>query len=288
VFTPWIKSLLEAAAPKVIVEIGAAEGASTVRLLELARERDCVVHSIDPSPDPGLDVDDLKRKYGDRFIFHRAMSLDALDRIEQIDAVLIDGDHNWYTVYNELKLLERKARGEELQFPVTFIHDMDWPFGRRDLYYNPDSIPEEYRQPFRRGGLIPGQAELSETGGAYIAYNAVLENTPRNGVRTAVEDFLSEAAFAIRFHRVIGSHGIGILISERHLDKNDDLRRQLEELDSAEWLRGQCDIIEGSRVMLTVLLAETQRKLAETQQELAEAQRKLAAARELLGEKEAS
>jgi hypothetical protein len=277
VFTPWIQSLLEAAEPRVIVEVGAAEGTSTVQLLKFADARDCIVHSIDPRPE--FDVEGLKRQYGDRFVFHRAMSLEALDRIDRIEAILIDGDHNWYTVYNELKLLERKAAGEKSRFPLAFIHDMDWPFGRRDLYYNPDSIPEEYRQPFRKGGIVPGQAELSDTEGGYVSFNAVLENTPRNGVRTAVEDFLSETDLKLRFHRVIGSHGIGILVPEEQLEENLELRQRFEELDSPEWLRDQCERIEAGRARLTVVLAETQRKLAEREQRLAEVEGELAAAR---------
>ncbi|MEI0736392.1 hypothetical protein VQ056_06415 [Paenibacillus sp. JTLBN-2024] len=28
-------------------------------------------------------------------------------------------------------------------FPVVMLHDIDWPAGRRDMYYFPESIPEE-------------------------------------------------------------------------------------------------------------------------------------------------
>jgi predicted O-methyltransferase YrrM len=137
VFTYWMEPLLKAASPRTIVEIGAASGASTVQLLEVASQLDGVVHSIDPSPDSQFDLDDLKRRYGDRFVFHSEMSLDALDRIDEMDAVFIDGDHNCYTVYNELKLLERMAAEQKRLFPLTLMHDVDWPYGRRDLYYNP-------------------------------------------------------------------------------------------------------------------------------------------------------
>jgi hypothetical protein len=132
----------------------------------------------------------------------------------------------------------------------------------------PDSIPAEYRQPFKTGGLIPGQAELSTSRGVAIdSNNALLENTPRNGARTAVEDFLSETKLTLRFQSVIGSHGVGILVSEQQLEENEDLRRRLEELKSAEWLQTQCQHLEGCRLLLTVQLAEAQRQLAAIRQE---------------------
>ena len=42
-----------------------------------------------------------------RYVFHRDLSLDVLDRCGAFDVALIDGDHNWYTVYNELRVLAR-------------------------------------------------------------------------------------------------------------------------------------------------------------------------------------
>ena len=59
------------------------------------------------------------------------MSLDELPRLEKMDAVIIDGDHNWYSVYNELKLLARQVE-KGGPFPLSFVHDVGWPYGRRD------------------------------------------------------------------------------------------------------------------------------------------------------------
>jgi hypothetical protein len=253
-FTRAVELLLDAASPRIIVEVGAATGATTAELLERASQSDSTVHSIDPSPDPQLDLSDLKQRYGDRFVFHGKMSLDALENIDQIDAVLIDGDHNWYTVYHELKLLERKAAEQKRWFPLTLLHDVDWPYGRRDMYYNPDSIPEEFRQPFKKAGIIRGQAELSASGGVNAEVNnAVLENVPRSGVRTAVEDFLSESELALRFQSMIGFHGLGILVSERQLEENKELRRVVDELESPAWLRSQCEHLEHERLRLEAL-----------------------------------
>jgi hypothetical protein len=280
VFTPWIKSLLEAAAPRVIVEVGVATGGTTVQLLELASRSGGTVHAIDPSPQPEFDGEDLRRRFGKSFVLHQARSLDALARIDDIDAVLIDGDHNWFTVYNELKLLERSAGEQKRPFPLTFVHDVDWPYGRRDLYYDPDSVPEEHRQPFRRAGIVPGQAELAETGGFNNFLNhAVLEGTPRNGVRTAVEDFLSETELALEFQSVAGFHGVGILFAEQQLRTNEGLRNQLEYLKSAEWLGEHCKRLEWGRAWAVALLDGAKQELEEANLALAEALKALESSR---------
>ena len=40
--------------------------------------------------------------------------------------------------------------------PVLILHDVCWPYGRRDLYYVPERIPEEFRQPYAQRGMRPG------------------------------------------------------------------------------------------------------------------------------------
>jgi Methyltransferase domain len=245
-----VEPILEAASPNVIVEIGARDGNTTVRLLDFGSRSGCVVHSIDPYPGPGLDLAGLRERHGDRFVFHQEMSLDVLGQIDQIDALLIDGDHNWYSVYNELKLVARRAREQERAFPLTMVHDVDWPYGRRDVYKRPETIPDEYRQPFEQSGLVPGQAELSDEGFSPRANHAVLSGTARNGIRTAVEDFLSETDMELRFQSVIGFAGLGILVPEAQLEENGDLRRLLDEFESPQWLRSQCRRIEFDRLCL--------------------------------------
>ena len=61
---------------------------------------------------------------------------------------LVDGDHNWFTVYHELKMLADGARQARAPLPIIIMHDVFWPYGRRDLYYEPERVPEEFRQPY--------------------------------------------------------------------------------------------------------------------------------------------
>ena len=85
-----------------------------------------------------------------------------------MDAALIDGDHNWYTVYNELRLLARGAPGPPARrCRVLILHDVGWPYGRRDLYYDARArSPTEFRQPYAPGGMQPGPDEAARDAAA--------------------------------------------------------------------------------------------------------------------------
>ena len=61
---------------------------------------------------------------------------------------MIDGDHNYYTVSEELRLIGERAPGSEL--PLLLFHDVRWPHGRRDDYFDVAQIPER-EPPFGRG-----------------------------------------------------------------------------------------------------------------------------------------
>jgi hypothetical protein len=262
-----IEPVLRAVAPAVIVEIGADEGANTAKILEYCESHGAVAHVIDPLP--RFTVSDWQAKYGDALIFHRELSLKALPRIEAMNVVLIDGDHNWYTVFNELKLIEASAEGTGTAIPVVLLHDVDWPYGRRDLYYAPETIPEGYRHPYELAGLRPGKTALSKSGGlnANVA-NAVAENTERNGVRTAIEDFVSQSTHDFHFVVVPGWHGLGILAERSYLRANGPLEELLTSFGSEEFLFDQCRRIEQARVRTMIRAHEKQRLLKRRVREL--------------------
>src|SRR5271156_2776336 len=107
----FIAPLLVAAAPARVLEIGAEFGWNTRCVLELGRAHGFFTDIVDPAPHPVFH-EELKRFEGG-YAFHAAKSLDVISVLPAADFVLLDGDHNWYTVYNELEALFLRARQAE-------------------------------------------------------------------------------------------------------------------------------------------------------------------------------
>ena len=260
-----VEPLLTACDPEVIVEVGAGAGAVTERLIAYATGTGAAVHSIDPKPefDPGAlpGVEEVA------FEFHRVPSLDVLGEIAKVDLALLDGDHNWYTVINELRLLERRAADDGRPFPIVLLHDIDWPYGRRDLYYDPDLIPPAYRHPLAKAGLRPGEAELSPEGLNSRLQHAIQEGGPRNGVRTAIEDFLAESAHEIELLEVHGHHGLGVLLAAEILERKP-VGRERRRLRSIRFLREQLDSVEADRTQMLTDWARLSLDLQERSDEI--------------------
>ena len=110
--------------------------------------------AIDPTPEPALR--ELAAERGDLELIERT-SIEALaDADLDADAVILDGDHNYYTLSEELRLIAERAAGGQL--PLLIFHDIGWPLARRDAYYAPERIPAEHRQPLVRNVyLVPGE-----------------------------------------------------------------------------------------------------------------------------------
>ena len=236
-----IEPFLRAVGARVVVEVGAEEGYLTAPLLEYCDAHDGVAHVIEPQAH--FLPESWKERYGRRFVLHEDVSLNALPRIEDPDVVLLDGDHNWYTVYHELGAIENLR--QDGRFPVVVLHDIGWPYGRRDMYYDPSVVPERFRHRSRARGMRPGRSELLEEGG----FNPHLENAereggPRNGVRTALEDFIAESRHDLRLTEVSGLHGLGVVVARQQLAASRELARAVERLTSAEFLLEHLERVE--------------------------------------------
>ena len=214
-FADIITDVLDLAGARDVVEIGAEYGGMTSILAARAQEKGGALVTIDPSPKAEF-VEWLATQPRVRHL--AAPSLAALPQVPAADAWLIDGDHNWYTVYHELKGIEGICRDAGKPM-LAILHDVEWPSGRRDMYYAPDAIPAEFRHAYSyEGGAVPGEALLAPgrgfRGAGHFAW-ADHEGGPRNGVLTAVEDFLSEAAAAGRYYayaQVPAVFGLGVII----------------------------------------------------------------------------
>jgi hypothetical protein len=242
-FSEIILSVLETSDARNIVEIGAEYGGNSTMLADFVGERNGSLVSVDPAPKPEF----LEWVATNPQVSHVAKpSLEAFAELSGVDAWVIDGDHNWYTVYNELARIDAlcKRDGKPL---LALLHDVNWPSGRRDMYYAPETIPAEFRHPFSHdGGCFPGVPWLIENQGfrgmGHFAW-AMHEGGPRNGVLTAIEDFLEEqhnAGRELGFAEIPAVFGLGILfdleaewsgrVAEAVLPYHDNkLIRRLEE-----------------------------------------------------------
>ena len=111
-------------------------------------------------------------------------SLSILPGLKNYDAIFINDDPNWYTVFNELKII--KETNDE--FPLVFICHNKFPNKFRDSYINPENIPKEFLQEYSNDLPInhEGVNILIKDG----FFHAVHEKTPKNGVLNAINDFL--------------------------------------------------------------------------------------------------
>jgi cephalosporin hydroxylase len=245
-----IAPVLHAAQARCVVEIGALRGETTVRMLDDLGP-DAELHVIDP--EPAFDPAEHERRFQGRYRFHQGLSLDVLPTLGAVDAALIDGDHNWYTVHNELRLLAGGARRHGTHLPVLVLHDVLWPYGRRDLYYAPERIPPEFRHPWRRAGMNPGRKGLHPTKGLNPTMcNAEEEGGPRNGVMTALEDFLSEHPRSVRKVVLPIYFGLAIVVEEDRLAARPELARALERLESSEGRYELLEVAEATRLRAMV------------------------------------
>ena len=147
-------------------------------------------------------------------------------------------------------MLAATAREAGAPLPVLILHDVGWPYGRRDLYYAPDRIPEEFRQPYAQKGLdARGQGReriCSSTAGFNPTMNnAVRRAAPRNGVMTAVDDFIAEHDEARSGSVVLPIYfGLAIVVEEERIASRPRLGDALERLETPQFLR---DLLEPLR-----------------------------------------
>jgi Methyltransferase domain len=195
---------LDAVGARSVLEVGAYAGDLTEVLVEWAEGAGARVTAIDPSPQERL-VQLAEEHEALELI--RETSLAALPRLAPADAVIVDGDHNYFTVSQELRLV---ADGVGDELPLLVIHDVGWPHGRRDDYYAPDRIPADQRRPIHEGGGLHPDEPGIRPGALPYRSAAAREGGPRNGVLTAVEDFVA-ARDGLRLAIVPAFFGLGVV-----------------------------------------------------------------------------
>lgn len=203
---------LHAAGARSVLEVGAFRGELTEVLLEWAASTGgAEVTAIDTVP-----PEDLRRLADEHpeLELLEQTSHEVLAGLQPLpDAIVLDGDHNHFTLSEELRLISATAGSGPL--PLLLFHDVYWPHARRDTYYEPNRIPAAARQPLaHRTGLAPGNPGV-EPLGLPFEWAAEREGGERNGTLTAIEDFLaSEGDRDLSFARVPAFFGFGVLWDE--------------------------------------------------------------------------
>lgn len=253
--------VLEHIDAKIIVEVGCGSGKSTHDLVQYAQEVDGFIQTIDPTPPHYIHT--LQKNYSHHLRVFEGKSLEVLPKILQCDAVLIDGDHNWYTVYNELLIIDQIANRQG-KYPLVILHDTGWPYGRRDQYCDPSSIPAQYRHGYARKGIYPEQDTLSDRGGFNDTFcHAMHEGGTRNGVATAIEDALRTLNRSIDICELQGGHGLTLLIPP-------DLQRTYPTLRSLIQSFSTTELVERRRIFAEIESQTHWRSWQMSQKELAE------------------
>lgn len=111
----FTKPIIQQRGFQKVLEIRASFGNNTKMLLSNDKVELTII-------DPCLDLD-LAAAFGDRVKLEKGLSLEVLPKLtEPFDCVFVDGDHNWYTVINELTLIEKNGLLSE--DGVIFVHDV--------------------------------------------------------------------------------------------------------------------------------------------------------------------
>jgi SAM-dependent methyltransferase len=213
-FREIIMGCLEVSGARAILEIGSEYGSFTEELCEYAARSEGQLVSVDPAPQPTAIAFHERYSGSPHFAFLKKTSLEAFASVGAIDAYIVDGDHNYYTVRQELDAIHARQSREGRPM-LVFEHDVGWPCARRDMYYAPERIPERSRKPhsnqggvsYDKPGLVPGGF-----GDVPSVAFALEEGGKQNGVRTAIEDFMAEHP-ELRFEFVPSFFGLGVVYS---------------------------------------------------------------------------
>ena len=176
-----------------ILVIGLSNEVIINEIVNYCIDKNCSINAIDSKINlmELIDgYDDLDDKTKKNITYFKGDSLDILPELYDFDAVFINDDPNWYTVYNELNIIKNNNEN----FPIVFVCNNKYPHKRRDSYINPEKIPEEYKNECYKDLpiLYEEDGETKRTMVKDGFCHAIHKDTPKNGVLTAIEDFIKE------------------------------------------------------------------------------------------------
>jgi hypothetical protein len=199
-----------------VVEVGVESGHVTGMYAELGAE---TVYAIDPTPSA-----ELQARFADEANLHlvEEPSPAALADLPVADLYVVDGDHNYAVVRAELDWILAYTPDA-----VVVLHDVLWPWGRRDLYYQPTNLAPEQRHEDSADGPTIWHDELTPAGfvGVGAFTTARHAGGEGNGVLTAVEDAVAAAPSSWTLFIVPAVFGLGVLVRSDGPDVDDLVRR---------------------------------------------------------------
>lgn len=206
-----IGRLAEIFRPTAVCEIGSERGLTSHRLAEALPE--AKVYVVDPAVSESVKAKPNVTAYEETSAVFLAKGI-------AVPFYLVDGDHNYETVSMEIsRAVANRPIGEP--FCMVF-HDVGWPFARRDGYYNPSAVIQPLS--YRHDGCLKLEADgLSDEPGGFENGRsfglAVQSGGARNGVRTAIDDFMDEnGGQDWTYCSIPLFYGTGILVDMTTLD----------------------------------------------------------------------
>lgn len=251
----YICPIFETVQPRQIMEIGAEYGWNTRQILAFCRANGARADIIDPAPLPSL-REELAKFGPEEYRFLALKSLAAIPQLEAPDIALIDGDHNWATVFSELNLLQARAEQCDTLPPIVLCHDAAWPYARRDMYYSPDDLDGWQRHPYSYKGMLPDQSELTELGVNGWLANATHEGGPRNGVLTAIEDFIASSSTAWSLRKLPFFNGLAIAVPAPRM--TPALQSLIDGFFSGDAMLESTKALESDCVQLRAMLCQAE------------------------------
>lgn len=188
-----------------VIEVGVESGGVSSAYVELGATN---VYCVEPKP-----TEDLRLTLSsDSMHLVEMYSPAALTELPIADLYVLDGDHNYAVVRQEVMWILQNAPGA-----VVVMHDLLWPCGRRDAYYEPSPLEGLDKHASGHEGPTVWHDHVTPAGFVGLGAYTWSEHAggERNGVLTAVEDAIRESDDAWRLAVVPAVFGMGVLLRER-------------------------------------------------------------------------
>ncbi|RLA84541.1 MAG: hypothetical protein DRG78_01185 [Epsilonproteobacteria bacterium] len=241
-YWPFLRELVEIINPKSVCEIGSERGLTSQLLGQVFKNIE-KLHIVDPFINK-----ELKENKPDNMILHEEISLEFLKKELEVELYLIDGDHNYYTVKNELLGVQKNRNNKQKTF--ILMHDVSWMWARRDMYYNADSIPDTNENKYNTSLNLENKENVKYGFPSADSYSiSIKDGGSKNGVLTAIEDFVKESDLKWNFSYIPSLWGLGFLWLEDNFTEEEVIKINLilNKLDSLKEFFG---ILEANRLRL--------------------------------------